>query len=372
MVGTLMSGPLQRAAGVDAPPGRRERRTCSILSAVGAVRYARWYAADEKDRRHFPADAALGLVCGCTPEAAKRLCHMGARSQSYGEAAKSLALLGGIRTSANTILRLVGAVGPDMARWADERQPAIVPPQRDVTVCLQMDMTGVRMLKKYLQGVKGKDGPPKGRQIKCGTVFLLERDADGRYGKIPDSSVHILSFGDVAAFAAQLEKARQKLGAGPGAKLIVVSDGAEWIWNLVADRFRQAFGVVDFWHATEHLHELCEFAYGKGAAAVERFVELRRKLKRYGGDTVVRHFENQPVSRTKRRGIHRRLRYFRTHRDRMPYHRYRREGWPIGSGDIEGACKSLIKQRTDLSGQRWSPEGALNVLWVRALGTAHK
>ena len=259
-----------------------------------------------------------------------------------------------------------------MARWADERQPAIVPPQRDVAVCLQMDMTGVRMLKKYLQGVKGKDGPPKGRQIKCGTVFLLERDADGRYGKIPDSSVHILSFGDVAAFAAQLEKARQKLGAGPGAKLIVVSDGAEWIWNLVADRFRQAFGVVDFWHATEHLHELCEFAYGKGAAAVERFVELRRKLKRYGGDTVVRHFENQPVSRTKRRGIHRRLRYFRTHRDRMPYHRYRREGWPIGSGDIEGACKSLIKQRTDLSGQRWSPEGALNVLWVRALEPIRK
>jgi hypothetical protein len=51
----------------------------------------------------------------------------------------------------------------------------------------------------------------------------------------------------------------------------------------------------------------------------------------------------------------------------MQYHEYRREGWPIGSGEVEGACKSLIKQRTDLSGQRWSPDGALNVLWVRAL-----
>ena len=53
----------------------------------------------------------------------------------------------------------------------------------------------------------------------------------------------------------------------------------------------------------------------------------------------------------------------------MQYRRFRREGWPIGSGVIEGACKSLIKQRTDLSGQRWSPDGALDVLWVRALIT---
>ena len=51
----------------------------------------------------------------------------------------------------------------------------------------------------------------------------------------------------------------------------------------------------------------------------------------------------------------------------MQYHLYRRAGWPIGSGEVEGACKSLIKQRTDLSGQRWSLAGALNVLWVRAL-----
>lgn len=367
MIGTLMSGPLQRAAGVDAPSGRRERRRCTILSAVGAVRYSRWYAVDEKGGRHFPADEALGLVCGCTPEAAKRLCYMGARSQSYGQAAESLKLLSGIRTSANTIQRLIGAVGPDMARWADEREVATVLPQRDVAVCLQMDMTGVRMLKKHLQGVKGKNGPPKGRQIKCGVVFLMQRDENGRYRKIPDSSVHVLSFGDVADFAAQLEKARQKLGAKHSAKLIVISDGAEWIWNLVADRFRQAFEVVDFWHAAEHVHELCQFVHGQGDAAAESFAELRHKLKRYGVNTVIRHFEHLPVSRAKRKGIHQRLRYFRTHRERMQYHRYRREGWPIGSGDIEGACKSLIKQRTDLSGQCWSPDGALNVLWVRAL-----
>ena len=367
MVGAAMSGPLQRAAGVDAPAGRRERRTSGILSAVGEVSYTRWYAVDAQGGRGFPADDALGIVRGCTPGAAKRLCHMGAKSQSYGEAAESLALLSGIHASPNTIQRLVGAVGPDMAAWARERAPATVQPRRDVAVCLQMDMTGVRLLKKYLKDVKGKDGPPKGRQIKCGVVFLLERGEDGRYHKVLDSSVHILSFGDVTDFSAELDKARQKLGAAHIAKLIVIADGAEWIWNIVADRFKQAFAIVDFWHAADHLHELCEFVHGKGDAATESFTSLRHKLKRYGVNCVIRHFECLEPSKAKRRGIDKRLRYFRDHQARMQYHLYRREGWPIGSGEVEGACKSLIKQRTDLSGQRWSPDGALNVLWVRAL-----
>ena len=157
-------------------------------------------------------------------------------------------------------------------------------------------MTGVRLLKKYLKGVKGKDGPAKGRQIKCGVAFLLERGEDGLYHKVPDSSVH-----------------------------------------------------------------------GKGDAASESFRILRRKLKRYGVNCVIRHFECLDASKAKRKGINERIHYFLSHRERMQYHLYRREGWPIGSGEVEGACRSLIKQRTDLSGQRWSPVGALNVLWVRAL-----
>lgn len=367
VVGVVMSGPLQRAAGVAEPPFRKELRTRRIISAVGEVSYRRWYTVDGKGSSGFPADDALGIICGCTPEAAKRICHMGARSQSYKEASRSLELVGGISVSPNTIQRLIGKVGPRMAEWAGKRQPATVRPERDVAVCLQMDMTGVRMLKKYLVGVKGKDGVPKGRQIKCGVVFLLERGEDGRYRKVPDSSVHIVSFGDLVEFSAELDKAREKLGAGLMAKLIVISDGAEWIWNMVADRFKEAFGVVDFWHAAGHLYEMCEYIHGEGKAATETFTVLRHKLKRYGVNCVIRYFESLELPPKKRSGVEKRLHYFRSHRARMQYHIYRREGWPIGSGEVEGACKSLIKQRTDLSGQRWSPQGALNVLWVRAL-----
>ena len=367
VVGEILSGPAQRAAGVEAPAGRRGRRETKILSSVGEVSYSRAYATGPDGRRGFPADRALGITCGCTPAAAKLLCHEAARSQSYFQASESLALAAGLSVSPSTLHRLVASVGPDMEAWALERPPDRVEDGRLAVVCLEMDMTGVRMLKKYLKGVKGKDGAPKCRQIKCGTLFLMERDGEGRYRRLPGTAVHIVSFCDPVSFSAALEEARCRLGVRPGTALVVVSDGAEWIWNIVSDRFREATGIVDFWHAADHLHKLCAFVERKGDAAEALFKEWRHKLKVYGVDCVIRHFATLDLKKTKMRGVRKRLRYFRGHRDRMQYRRFRREGWPIGSGAIEGACKSLIKQRTDLSGQRWSPNGALDILWVRTL-----
>ena len=367
VVGEILSGPAQRAAGVEAPAGRRGRRETKILSSVGEVSYSRAYATGPDGRRGFPADRALGITCGCTPAAAKLLCHEAARSQSYFQASESLALAAGLSVSPSTLHRLVASVGPDMEAWALERPPDRVEDGREAVVCLEMDMTGVRMLKKYLKGVKGKDGAPKCRQIKCGTLFLMERDGEGRYRRLPGTAVHIVSFCDPVSFSAALEEARCRLGVRPGTALVVVSDGAEWIWNIVSDRFREATGIVDFWHAADHLHKLCAFVERKGDAAEALFKEWRHKLKVYGVDCVIRHFATLDLKKTKMRGVRKRLRYFRGHRDRMQYRRFRREGWPIGSGAIEGACKSLIKQRTDLSGQRWSPNGALDILWVRTL-----
>ena len=369
VLGTLMSGPLQQAAEVDAPAGRRGTRTTTILTSVGEASYTRAYVLGSGSQPHFPADDALGLICRCTPAAAKLLCHEAARSQSYLQASENLSLAAGIAASSNRIHRLVRTVGPDMEAWALSRTPQRAEPGRDIIVCLQMDMTGVRMLRKYLEGVKGKDGAPKGRQIKCGKLFLMERDDEGKYRKIGGSTVHVVSFCDPVSFSDALEKAQQKLAVPQGTRLVVVSDGAEWIWNIVSDRFKEAFGIVDFWHAADHLHELCEFTIGKGDEAEALFKEWRHKMKVYGVNCVIRHFEGIEGTAEKVKGISKRLSYFKDHRERMQYRRFRQEGWPIGSGAIEGACKSLIKQRTDLSGQRWSPDGALDVLWVRALIT---
>ncbi len=67
VLGTLMSGPLQQAAGVDAPSGRRGTRTTTILASVGEVSYTRARVPGSAPQPRFPADEALGLICRCTP-----------------------------------------------------------------------------------------------------------------------------------------------------------------------------------------------------------------------------------------------------------------------------------------------------------------
>jgi len=51
----------------------------------------------------------------------------------------------------------------------------------------------------------------------------------------------------------------------------------------------------------------------------------------------------------------------------MQYARLRDAGLPVGSGVTEGACKSVVKKRTNNSGQRWRPEGLEAVLALRSV-----
>jgi hypothetical protein len=59
--------------------------------------------------------------------------------------------------------------------------------------------------------------------------------------------------------------------------------------------------------------------------------------------------------------------YFRNHQHRMDYPRYVKNGWQIGSGPIEAACKTVIAERLKCSGIRWGEDGADAVSHLRAL-----
>ena len=61
------------------------------------------------------------------------------------------------------------------------------------------------------------------------------------------------------------------------------------------------------------------------------------------------------------------LNYFRNNIGRMQYGKFRKCGYVVGSGAVEGSCRSLVNQRADLSGQRWHPQGALNLLRGRGM-----
>ena len=59
--------------------------------------------------------------------------------------------------------------------------------------------------------------------------------------------------------------------------------------------------------------------------------------------------------------------YFRNHVPRMDYPRYRANGWQIGSGPVEAACKTVVAERLKCSGMRWGQDGADALCHLRAL-----
>ncbi len=157
---------------------------------------------------------------------------------------------------------------------------------------------------------------------------------------------------------------------------IFVSDAAQGIrkeidTNPLFDDFEK---IVDFFHATDHLSNAAEAIFGKGNSEGDTWYESKRSelLEEHdGAEKVYRSLlyyqKNYSDTKDRRESLSREVTFFRNNRDRMEYKRFRENGWPIGSGVIEAACKSVVKCRFCRSGMRWPRTGGQTILTLRSL-----
>lgn len=350
--------------GLERVEGSKGKRSRQVGTSLGELTLHRVYVPG----KGCPLDEALGLVGGFTPEAASMLCVAGAMSESYDKGEAALRKLSGLIVPGRTIQRLVNDVSPRMeAEGADRRHEAFAP--NTAVINTQLDMTGVPVRPEDLEKTKGKDGDPRKKQLKTAVSFRQVRGADGKLQTEKSSTAHLVAFEDKERFGTRLYAWQTDRGLKEGVTHVVTSDGAPWIWDLVDTNFPGAVQIVDFYHAGEHLMELCRLLHpGKDdAAAKELFKMRRRMLKAHGAASLIRYFEEHGRESPNGAQINEKLAYFRTNKERMRYGLFRKMGYVIGSGMVEGTCRSVINQRADLSGQRWHPEGALNVLRIRGM-----
>ena len=355
---------LPAMVGLERVAGSKGRRSRTVGTSLGDVTLRRAYVPGGG----CPLDEALGLVEGFTPEAASMLCVAGSMSESYDKGEGALRKLSGLSVPGRTIQRLVNDVSPQMeAEGADRRHEGFAPDTAVVNT--QLDMTGVPMRPEDLAQTRGKDGDPRKKQLKAGVSFRQVRGADGKLAVEKSSVGHLVAFEDKERFGDRLYGWQTGRGLREGVTHVVTADGAAWIWDLADTVFPGAVQIVDFFHAGEHLMELCRLQCPEkdGKAAGELFKMRRRMLKAHGAASLIRHFEEHGPQSPNAAEIDEKLNYFRVNEKRMRYGEFRRKGYVIGSGAVEGACRSVINQRADLSGQRWHPQGALNVLRIRGM-----
>jgi len=177
------------------------------------------------------------------------------------------------------------------------------------------------------------------------------------------------SFEAASAFGGRLRRESLRRGMGRAQTVIVLGDGARWIWELVRVNFPFAIEILDLYHALEHLKRLADLLYGAdNPAAKQAWWQWREWVK---NSQVSKVIEQAGKRLGKLRGPDRQeaeqeIGYLESNQSRMRYRSYRRAGYFYGSGVVEAGCKTLIGQRLKQSGMRWSQSGAQSVLTLRS------
>jgi hypothetical protein len=170
---------------------------------------------------------------------------------------------------------------------------------------------------------------------------------------------------------ARLRRQAAQVGMDRAEQWVALTDGGNGLDDFMDVHFPRAVRVLDFYHAAEHLAGLAKAFCGGDAAAAEALTgPWSHQMKHEGGAAILATLEaldlkGRPAAVLE---AHRLVTgYIRNNLHRMDYPRYREEGWQIGSGHIEAACKTVVNQRLKRSGMRWGGDGADAVCHLRAL-----
>lgn len=167
---------------------------------------------------------------------------------------------------------------------------------------------------------------------------------------------------DIGTFAPRWSVWAERLGLADR-RLSVLGDGADWIWDHAALRFGDWQGTLDIFHAGEWLAKAAKAGCGEGTAAAARWLtEARQALLEDGYAGLCEYAWGSAGWVPDRVGLERALpevlNYLCGHRDRLNYALRLRQGLPIGSGLIEGACKQLIGRRMKQTSAQWTVRNA--------------
>lgn len=213
------------------------------------------------------------------------------------------------------------------------------------------------------------------REMKVAAMYRGRDAVKTLNPKRPDeeSRVRILKSLNVARiapwteFAAVVYAMALSLGARQARRIVVLSDGAKWInWivlNFLTGLCKEVVHVLDIWHALEHLAEPAKKVFGESTVVLRKWLNERRLELRAGQfDRMLEALRAltalRPGDAELKKLVENKVRYFKARRDQMRYDVYLANGWPIGSGLIEGRIQHVVKGRLDLTGMRWDESTA--------------
>ena len=371
----------------------RQRRT--VASELGQVGFERSYGRCPRCGQYcYPADAALGLHGrGRSSPRVQEICALMTLQAPAGQAELDVQRLTGLTISASTLHREACRQGErvleqrqKLEQLSETAEGAAVLAGRapklplHSTMVIEIDAWNIRERDHWGQTeARRRIGgePERWHWVYTATVFRLDQRATKQSGRpIITDRGYVATRHGLESFKRQLYAEALQRGLRQAETVLVIGDGAVWIWNLAAERFAHAAQRLDLYHAKEHLWALAGDLYGHGSAEAAAWVKpylLWLERRRNGAMDVIRSLEDlqqtiNTLTDKQRKSLDREVAYLNGHRHRMDYKQARNKGQPRGSGAVESTC-SQYQRRFKRTGQFWSLAGDEALL---ALDTLHR
>lgn len=372
----------------------------SIDSRFGPLKLYRKYGwCDSCEAWHFPADLVLGL--NKNSPASPYLQEVSAllNTKMPSEQAVEVAGRFGLELSRCFIHREAHRQGlkaqkvrqarlGQLDTWegiqglaAQNDGPAVEP----FTLVIEIDAWNIRERDDWGRTQKArqealdqnKEVPSKWHWVYVGTVFRLDHRGETSGGRaIISHRGYACTRLGVEALMSQLYRQAIDCGLGQAREVLVIADGAAWIWKAVNDRFPKARCRLDLYHGDEHLWAVAGELFGKGTPEARQWVEpVLRQLHQDDPAAVIHSLQDvqAQVSEALHKKVQAQVTYFENNKNRINYReilqarkavetgattktQLAKAGEPLGSGAIESTCRQY-QCRFKRTGQFWSIEG---------------
>ena len=356
-------------------------RTKLIQLLLGNITFARSrYQCPHCGKVRYPGDEELDMVgTSRSPGVLRQVARLGAK-ETFHEVSKDLKELAFVELSRKDAERIAEKIGNDMEKWDKverERLRSMEPPPPEApktisTMYIEYDGTGVPMIKKEVEGRKGKqeDGSAKTREAKLGCVFTQTiYDEKGRPVRDPATTSFTGAIECSDKFGWRIYSEAIRRGLFEAECVVIITDGAKWCKSIAQTHFPNAVHIVDLYHAREHMINLSRFLHSRNLQRLNHYKDRWwNKLDEGDIETILEEAKNfLPKNPNSGKDARREIGYFENNKERMRYAKFKAKGLFVGSGVIEAGCKNVIGKRLKQSGMEWTERGANDIISLRCV-----
>ncbi len=396
-------------------------KSTDYLSIFGEIEINRSYYWTKGCSGAHPLDAKLNLPETKYSYYLGRFLNCGVADQTYDEVKANYTELFGIELSKGVLEKIAIKAGKEFGSFVQVKDAPKPDSEGDV-ICIQADCKGVRMIPSE-KPKQGHDEPKeqsfrKGKGEKDGLRKMAVATGDYTFNpkiRTPEELIKALMKEDTGKdknMEKELRKLHRENGDTiPGEPLntqvsasmngkkaaldelvnrviqrdpttskpiVALIDGEKKLetdllqsLNDANQAHRLECIILDVIHMMGYLWTAGSALYGeKGSARVlwvrkQGLAILEGRVGRVIG-ALRQIITKNELSKTSIKALKSTITYFENHKHMMKYNEYLAKGYPVATGFIEGTCGSLIRDRADKSGSRWSSVGVQAVLNLRA------